>query len=485
MNILNNILDLNKESIELVNSLIQKECPYLLDTIEFTAREYAQVIDLIYKNGHIDIYLNLLKSRHNFNNSSSATHFLNSSIIKNLFECSKKHSEALPFLNEVGKEVLDKLSETTKAFLPTLPRHTGLEIYAKFLIEQDRIVELKNVCNLALELGWRGNWKKLANKTKESNKKDTLKAKKITQMGEEAESIARNWLKDNGFTILQFGRSYNQQSSSLDIERLPEINVGSSIINICKELEKTREILPEISPSVLKTSNFPKEFDYLKTELIKLANICQTKFPCLLHKVDPTNAPCNLGEDMFNPDKLATLNPELTTGHKPGCLSISKCQTRLGLVSAVMKDSSFLKNKFLKDNIKVHRFIQRYIVYKNFYETNFKETRKKYKFSQHPGRYDLAAYKGDKYYAVEVKGNSSKLSHWQEIRLGLLKRFGHEARLLKVQFTSDKNYLLEFEDITSKIPLPSDDEIQEILNFVHPSEKGREGAMVDTCIIPF
>lgn len=57
----------------------------------------------------------------------------------------------------------------------------------------------------------------------------------------------------------------------------------------------------------------------------------------------------------------------------------------------------------------------------------------------HPGKYDFIAFKGGAFSAVEVKANTSRLSYWQEVRLGLLKQLGESIMVIKVKVGDDNN----------------------------------------------
>ncbi|WP_227369474.1 hypothetical protein [Halomonas sp. M20] len=96
----------------------------------------------------------------------------------------------------------------------------------------------------------------------------------------------------------------------------------------------------------------------------------------------------------------------------------------------------------------------------------------------HPGRYDFIGNKNGECIAFEIKVNSSKPSYWQKVRLGLLQKYGHKAKVIYIKMNKAQIGLatkgtepecdrLEVTDKidTSNVHIPSDAEFVEMLNF--------------------
>ncbi|QIL89668.1 hypothetical protein GNX18_07805 [Microbulbifer sp. SH-1] len=96
----------------------------------------------------------------------------------------------------------------------------------------------------------------------------------------------------------------------------------------------------------------------------------------------------------------------------------------------------------------------------------------------HPGRYDFICFKAGQYLAVEVKVNNSRLSYWQSIRLGLIKKFGGNAYIIKIKLSKEdlslcsKNKICNCSslemlpvDLDKIDSLPSDEEFLKIVRF--------------------
>lgn len=98
----------------------------------------------------------------------------------------------------------------------------------------------------------------------------------------------------------------------------------------------------------------------------------------------------------------------------------------------------------------------------------------------HPGRYDFIGINYKTPWAVEVKVNSSKLSHWQKLRFSLLDKLGHKTKLVVVSLDKEKSNELikgrvkdpgisgieEYDNLFFKdFPIPTDEEISEVLRY--------------------
>ncbi|QTP59567.1 VRR-NUC domain-containing protein [Billgrantia antri] len=56
----------------------------------------------------------------------------------------------------------------------------------------------------------------------------------------------------------------------------------------------------------------------------------------------------------------------------------------------------------------------------------------------HPGRYDFIGLKNGQYEAIEIKVNTSRLSYWQKVRLGLLQKHGYPVKVVRVKISKEQ-----------------------------------------------
>lgn len=97
----------------------------------------------------------------------------------------------------------------------------------------------------------------------------------------------------------------------------------------------------------------------------------------------------------------------------------------------------------------------------------------------HPGKYDFVGYFDGDYVALEVKANTSKLSFWQSVRLGLLKRFGCKVKLIRVTVDKCGNVTDCVADSCKELLIPLDvtDELfRSVINFRALHEKSETGS---------
>ncbi len=425
-------------------------------------------LDHAFINNDFEMYSDLVLSEKKQIKDLTRRHHYLSGVMNRLIEFKKQGSDAENLIEKIGQEIVDLINPITKEYDSPLPRHAGLELYVKELISQERYNEVKSCCDLALDLGWRGSWGSLRNKTKQDVARNAVRAKTIRESGKYAEDLVFNDLIKSGYKVLLFGKSREQKKGGLYHHILHDTQVGLSIIDASK-----KEILQHYNKEDIEDSSYPKEFDYSKNELLDLIKICKKKFPCKLRQLDKKNAPCRLKDDFFDKSKLEKLEPQPVHTPYSGCSIINQCHKRIGEISALyFGNDGFDSNNFIKDNIKVHLYIRNFLSKVRVENDDFHSVTKTYKLKEHPGRYDFAAFRDGEYCLIEVKFGNSKLSHWQKIRLGLMERFGYKVFIARV---SDFTSKISYERPLIDVELPSYDEMIEVLSFVHPSEKLKRG----------
>ncbi|MBB1396874.1 hypothetical protein [Pseudoalteromonas sp. SG44-8] len=425
-------------------------------------------LDYAFITDNFGMYSDLVLNENDFINDIIQRHFYLSGVMGRLIKFKKQGSDVDNLVEKTGAEIINLIRPTSEKFDSPLPRHAGLELYVKELIGKEKYDDVKSYCDLALDLGWRGEWHSLRNRTKADDARNAIIAKERRDSGNFAEELVFKDLKGKGYEVLLFGKSRDQRKPNFYCHTLHDTQVGLSIIDV-----SNKDILQHYSKEDVEESFYPSKFDYSKNELLDLIKICKKKFPCRLRLADKSNAPCRLKEDVFDKSKLEKLKPQPIHSPFSGCSIVNQCQKRIGEISALYHgEDSFITNGFIKDNIKVHLYIRKFLSKIRVENDDFHGVTKMYKLKEHPGRYDFAAYKDGEYYLVEVKFGTSKLSYWQKIRLGLMKRLGHKVYIAKVvDYKSEIRY--ETPDID--VELPSNDEMLEVLSFVHPSEKLKRG----------
>jgi hypothetical protein len=361
-----------------------------------------------------------------------------------------------------------------------LRRHSGMELYAKYLFYKERYTEAIKVCDDASAQGWRGNWDKWRGKTVEDLKVSATKVKSIAQTGFLGEVKALQQLESLGYKVAQFGKARTRKGMNhVGIHSVPDIHVGLSHINIYQNKLNAKTLI-EVTSLDLLENTYPTMLDYSFNDCMELAKICSNKFPCHLYQRDPNIAPCSLGKGMFTPKMLDALKIPTNIGEGlKKCAVIQRCQSRFGAISALNRGKigeQSISNQFLQDNIRVHRYINNFLL-KQVNEGKKVGAYQELKKQGHPGRYDFIAYSTNECVAVEVKANKSKLSYWQEMRLQLMANFGHKILVANVIGDDVKMSSPIFE-----LDLPTNEDFIETLNYYHPSEAGRKGVISDTLI---
>lgn len=138
------------------------------------------------------------------------------------------------------------------------------------------------------------------------------------------------------------------------------------------------------------------------------------------------------------------------------------------VISEYVNNPASIEFSFVKANIIVNKYISNF--YQKWSEENplphnvnalnpdISEAQKEdnrrwmdnFPGKDHPGRYDFVGLIDNKYSALEVKVNNSKLGYWQKLRLELLSKFHVDVRVLRLM-TSDggQSYDVSFEKINT------------------------------------
>jgi|SRR5690554_3100004 len=461
-------LDLSQTELDEIYRLIKPSPVDFSGNLDLD--KLTQLLILCYRN-NIDLFITLVKLRGKFKGDIIKKHFFNSYCMKNLIESIDRDLEIPILIEAIGEEVLKNLNSTTKIIKiesAALPRNIALESYAKYLAQSDRKSELIALCKKAKNLGWRGDWDKYSKLNAVIIQSNKEKYNLIREQGDTAERIVLEWLESHGYNVVLFGKSRTKNPLLSKVPILPDIMVGTSIIshgNAITDLECSNSELVKSGHLPL-----PKAFDFDAHELNRLSKVCGKLFPCALYRSDASKAPCNGITPIFNENKSGSLRLDVLSEFKPCELQINVCQHRIGEIAAITDEGLNAKNKFLRDNIRIGIYIKKFQIYINYYNQNFSENRKKYKFNSHPGRYDFVAYKDGHITAVEVKSGGSTLDYWQKIRIGSLIKMGHKAIILRVVKSTNGTLQVLLEKPDINVDLPSEEEIQKVLDFIHPSE---------------
>lgn len=156
--------------------------------------------------------------------------------------------------------------------------------------------------------------------------------------------------------------------------------------------------------------------------------------------------PC-LKDDFFTPnfEAVSLLNFKDTGDEKYRWYCAIR-NTKLEIDS--YKEGKFSgKDQFIRDYLICHFFIQNYYYreaerrdYNGLNETEKKEFHKYW--NGHPGRLDFFAHSGERFYCIDSKVNSSRLSLWQQVRLSWMQSCGHICQIYSVKFKcADKDKL--------------------------------------------
>jgi len=335
-------------------------------------------------------------------------------------------------------------------------------------------------------------------------------------IGDIGEYIAENYLVSQGFDLVQFGKSKSRKENTIhkksNLPILPDFGIGYSFgdFRIFSNLDFD---LSWRDPKIPKWADFPYE------SIKELATRCRKYMKCTMRDKSNNSAPCANINRILDKNWLSRIypyNPDYnfyTDDMKPiklkGYNLITCCLKNFSnIILSDYRNSLPSKDNFLLANMQILDYIQRcwwkhseqnplphdYAKIISIEKTegikaaeNLKnENRialKKFPNS-HPGRYDFIGFKKNKYYAIEVKVNSSQLSYWQTVRLGLLKKFGHEIMIVRIKMSQKQindaatgeepkfNKIILDNNINSlKVPIPKNEDFLSTIQFVARHER--------------
>ncbi len=340
-------------------------------------------------------------------------------------------------------------------------------------------------------------------------------------IGKLCEYIAYFQLKKNGFEVVQFGKAVEDDLYSgkqkLSFPIIPDQNVGYSRADF--QLTRWYDNHNYRKYTRPLKSQIPIFFDYTDSEIRKLALLCKEKFPCRLCANMPEEVPCYRAEKMFDLEWLDSINAwaksyvlkidDHTKIVGENYNLIADCQSSLGEIAIRnVSDAIFNQSHFIRDNQRIHRYIENEWYdfdsskieltpseneeigreYQLFQKSGVKTDRYRelcrkvdqlsanYFGAGHPGRYDFMGYKDGVFYAFEVKGNRGRLSYWQKVRMGLLKRMGYNCYVIRVILNLNsittinkipKDYEISWELFNCDIELPSRKTFDEKINRIY------------------
>lgn len=353
--------------------------------------------------------------------------------------------------------------------------------------------------------------------------------KKLTPtiIGEIGEFVAQQYLNQNGYELVQFGKAMyrskkKQPFKTCNLPIVPDFGIGYAYGDF-RYASNSLEIQTEWIDS-----HYPAWSDFEYKDIQLLAKECRECSVCEMREKKPSSAPCFKVDRILDKDWLSSITPynsEFTLydskskeiklkGHK----LVYQCLEKFTQI-VLDKNRSTVPygENFLLINMIVSDYIERCwwkhldkinkikaphdegeikLVEKKYgrheadklRNENQKSTMKLHKefpgYGFHPGRYDFIGHKDGELFAIEVKVNSSNTNYWQIVRLALLKRFGCNIMTLRIIMSQEhlqnafKGEDSEFESITidddidtSTVDLPTESEFLETLNYVADHEK--------------
>lgn len=301
--------------------------------------------------------------------------------------------------------------------------------------------------------------------TKKENNKTSHTIQQI--FGSVGEFLVKRDLESNGFEVGIYGKAMQPTKSApyLKPSGATIFDEGIGYSQLYYHPLSERDHFPEA-----------KNFDYTIHDVKRLADICCSNTPCVL--ANSKKPPCVLNEYVFEPKSWSTRYPGIDELYITNQLAkgfLLTCQQRLQEVAIRrIGDDIAIESVFIRDNQRVNRFIS--AEWLN-YNAKFKDSKVDINGFPpgHPGRYDFIALKNGIFRAVEVKVNSSKLSHWQKIRLGMLQKMGHLCIVAKVRIDKSEknnllsgneptNYEIEYEEFSESMELPGQIEFEKACN---------------------
>ena len=352
-----------------------------------------------------------------------------------------------------------------------------------------------------------------------------LSTEKIGAIGE---SIAQQHLEMTGFSLVRFGkanskeiRAYKTQSR---LPLLPDYSIGCSYGDF--------KATPECINSPQSVCDIPRWADLPYEEVREFTQQCCTRKSCIIRDQDPPLATyaCNpqfLGQ---KPLKSNTASEATTDGLfvdgimvvRPGTSPVGVCVGRINkLAIAKYRNNIRSIKSFIIANVITTDYINRKAwqddelfgglgqnlphdgfkiadVWQNLgaaaadklREENRLVMEKKKHFDRdisHPGRFDFVGIKDSHLCAIEVKVNSSTLSYWQCIRLGILKMLGFKTLLIHITLDD-----VQLDNAMKQLPfpppqvsyiydpplgncaIPAVEEIESVLNYRATHERARD-----------
>lgn len=246
---------------------------------------------------------------------------------------------------------------------------------------------------------------------------------KSAVIGDVGEFLVQRDLERKGYNVGIYGKAINDRKSSgtlkADGAQVFDDGCGYSFL--------TYHPLTDYK-------SFPESrlFDYTEDDIASLCKTCREKYGCELSQ--SKHPPCAIASFPFDKrswDSTYSGIDSLFYSENKAKGLLPKCQTQLQEIAMSEAHSDLIIDaEFIRDNQKVNKYIQ--CIWRM--HCSGEEYGGSHSFpAGHPGRYDFVAEKQGVYAPIEVKVNSSKLSHWQRIRLSLLWRLGYSSMVAKVK----------------------------------------------------
>lgn len=189
-----------------------------------------------------------------------------------------------------------------------------------------------------------------------------------------------------------------------------------------------------------------ENFDYNIEAIRSLTERCRNSSKCVRFK--PSKRPC-LKDEFYkkNYDASSALDLHDTGDDKFRYYCATKL-SKLEIMSYLEELSP--RNQFILDYLVCSSFIKNYYYSESKAKINYsymtalqQKERRKY-WIGHPGRLDFFAKNEGKYYCIESKVNSSKLSLWQHIRMNWMMKCGYIAQIYNIKIKyPDKEKLIK------------------------------------------
>jgi len=213
-------------------------------------------------------------------------------------------------------------------------------------------------------------------------------------------------------------------------------NIGEEVCRnyLSENMEEyTRSDSINFIGSSLLSSDFNSKFDV--SDIKNITKFCQKSGYCDFSK---NEMPCQ-NKTFFNENYSAiNLLNHKDTGDKKYRWYCSIRNTKIELQNYNQKKHTGA-DKFIRDYMLCHYFIQN-----NYYEKLIskpygkltdqeRKVHKKY-WNGHPGRLDFFSYLNNKFYCIDAKVNTSRLSLWQQVRMAWMQKQGHISQIFNVKF---------------------------------------------------